>query len=98
MIQNFVWSGQADSKKSRVEYIVLIRPKSKGGFGLISMRAQFTTMARTFILSVAVDGDKTLQHIIRKKIGDLSVVQSRNWDFSWMIPPHAVRPKGETKV
>lgn len=92
VICNFLWSGQVDSKKPRVEYAILLRPKSNGGFGLIFVRAQFVAMAGVFILNASTDGDGTLQHIVCKNIGDFSVVQSGNHDFSWLVSPHATRP------
>lgn len=97
-IKKIVWSGQEDSKQPRVAYAIFLRPKSKGSFGLISMKAQFIAMARVFILNVATDGDGTLQHIIDKNIGDLPTVHNGDHDFSWLVSHHAPKPKGKSIV
>lgn len=81
-----------------MEYDVLIQPKNKGGFGLIFVKAQFLAMCTMFILWRVVDGDLTLQHILRKKIEDLSAVHEGARDFSWIVSKHATKPKGESKV
>lgn len=49
---------------------VLFKPKEEGGLGSILVCAQTQTMARMFILWIALDGDLILQHILQKKIGD----------------------------
>lgn len=75
-IQNFVWSGQEDFKQPRVNYReTLLLPKDKGGRGLISVKHQFCTMVGGLILWSIGEGDQMLQHIIKKKLGDLSEVQ-----------------------
>lgn len=73
-ITNFVWSGQVDYKKPRVNYKTILLLKEEGDMGLISVKLQFLALTGGFILWTIEDGDHTLQHILRNKVGDLSVV------------------------
>lgn len=56
-IKHFILNGQEDIRKAPIEYAVLLRPKDQGGFGLISIKAQFYAMVAIFILWAAADGD-----------------------------------------
>lgn len=73
-IRNFVWSGQEDYTQPRVDYETLLLPKDNRGMGLILVKCQFCTLAGSLILWSTREGDQTLQHIIRKNLGDLSKV------------------------
>lgn len=97
-IKSFVWGGQEDTKRPKVAYEILLREKDKGGFGLISMMAQFVAMAVVSILWASGDGDHTLQHIIKEKIRELLTVRGEWPDFSWLILPYSTRSKGASRV
>lgn len=97
-IRTFVWSGQEDSQQSRVDYKTILLPKEEGGLGLISVKFQFFALVGGFILWTAEEGDHTLQHVLRSKVGDLSEVQGGVRDFSWLVSNHGTKPKGESQV
>lgn len=72
IIKDFVNSGQETGKHPRVDYATITRPKSEGGLGLISIKAQNFARVKKTILWIVGDGDHSLQWILRAKIADLS--------------------------
>lgn len=62
-LNNFVWSGEDMEKKPRVDYPTLLRPKSKGGVGLISVVQRTMAKVGMTILWVAQERDQMLQSI-----------------------------------
>lgn len=61
------------SKKPRVDFDMIQKPKARGGLGLISNKAQMIALAGKTMLWTIQEGDHTLQWIYRKKLGQMSL-------------------------
>lgn len=49
-VKDFVWSGKDMGRRPRVDYETILKPRDQGGLGLISFKAQKTTMAGKAVL------------------------------------------------
>lgn len=98
VIKDFIWSGQATGKTCQVDYATLIRPKDKGGMGLISVKHQTMAKVGKVMLWSVGEGEHTLQWILRAKIADLSTRRRGLRDYAWMISPIRTKPMGESAL
>lgn len=76
----------------------MIRPQNKGGFGLILVKAQFCALDAMLIMWTTTNGETTLHHIMRKKVGNLSTIQGGILDLFCLVFRHATKPKNESMV
>lgn len=60
-------------QKAKSELRNFIEAEGEGGLGIISIKAQTIAMVGIMVLKVAQEGEHTLQHIYRGKIGKLSL-------------------------
>lgn len=97
-IREFIWSGQVEAKRPRLNHNLLTGSKDDGGLALISIKDQTIAIAGKKVLWVASDGEHTLQSILRVKLGELSEKRWGTNDYAWLFAPGHTLPKGEPHV
>lgn len=98
LIRDFIWSGQDMGKLSRVDYKTMKKAKKDGGMGVLSIKEHTIALAAKLILWVPIEGDHTLQYIIRKKIGEMLEKRWGRQDYSWLVLPGRTKPENSSKL
>lgn len=85
-------------KTSRGDWETIKKSLWDGGLCLISILEHTIAMAAKLMLWIIQDDDHTLQHILRAKIGTLSIRLWGHNDFSWVISPGRTLPADDSKL
>lgn len=80
----------------RVDWETMKKAKLEGGMGLISIKGHMVALIAKAMLEIPIDGDSSLQHILRAKIGNLSLRKWGRNDYSWLIDPSRTRPMDDS--
>lgn len=82
IIIKFLWAGEKESARHRVDILTITSPKSQGGVALISLTDQGTALASKLVLWATEDDVHPLQCILQGKIQELSFRRWGTRDFS----------------
>lgn len=75
----------------RVKFTTIIKHKSDGGLGMISIKFQVRALAGKIIVWAISDGTHPLQIILRHVIQEMSYHKWGISDFSWVFTPYQTR-------
>lgn len=60
IVKDFVWSGQDKDKRSRVDFLTLLKDLEEGGLALVSIKGQTIALLGKLLLWALQDDDHTL--------------------------------------
>lgn len=86
-VKAFIWDGQEDSYRPRLDYSILIRFTEEGGLGVILIKAHTIAIAGKRMLWITTNGKHTLQCILWVKLVQLSINKWGIEDYSWLVAP-----------
>lgn len=82
LIRDFVWSGQYTGSRPKVDYETMKRAMDDGGLALLSTEEQTIALTIKMMLWIVQEGEHTAQHILRAKLGKLSLRKWGRDDYS----------------
>lgn len=97
-IINFLWAGQLDSARHKVDHLTVIRPKNQDGLGVLSLSDQVKALLGKTMVWTVSEKPHPLHTILKHRICELFMKCWGIPNFSWVFYPCKTLPTNASPI